>query len=349
TRLSTVPIVRCDRPWAGRAHISLLLRLAVCRVRSASRWTRRSRPLQRNRTATYKSQYGLRLIHCPLTVSVGSVLLFATDSVYECGLVLSADSKMFSGKLLCFGVLAFVVAGTAMADETNQIDVDAIRDRLPANLPIPSMEEVEKMLRDKCNAAGAPADAYDNAKEAAKTFVECGQGLIDIAQFQQEVEAAKPTGDLDTVFNKYCRKRSTLIECVNTLANAVDPCLEAEEKVFKTSGLDIFKNLLNFVCHKDGDQIALFIAEQGPECFLEQKNDLIACVNETFSGYVPETSLTSIPKLVIGPKQCEDFNKLQTCMVRELEQCDESTPANLVESLFRYVRKGSPCANNAGR
>lgn len=254
---------------------------------------------------------------------------------------------MFAKNLLRFALLAFIA--NAIADVSNQIDVDAIRERLPANLPLPSMDEVEKLLRDKCTSAGAPNDAYDNAKSAAQTFFECGQGLIDIDQFQQEVEAAKPTGDLDTVFNKYCRKRSTLIECVNTFANAIDPCLESEEKVFKTSGLDIFKNLLNFVCHKDGDQIALFIAEKGPECFLEQKNDLIACFNNTFSGYVPETTLTSIPKLVLGPKQCEDFTKLQNCMVRELEQCDESTPANLVESLFRYVKKGSPCASNSGR
>lgn len=255
---------------------------------------------------------------------------------------------MFAKNLFRFALLAFIAAN-AIADVSNQIDVDAIRERLPANLPLPSMEEVEKLLRDKCTSAGAPSDAYDNAKSAAQTFFECGQGLIDIDQFQQEVEAAKPTGDLDTVFNKYCRKRSTLIECVNTFANAIDPCLESEEKVFKTSGLDIFKNLLNFVCHKDGDQIALFIAEKGPECFLEQKNDLIACFNNTFTGYVPETTLTSIPKLVLGPKQCEDFTKLQNCMVRELEQCDESTPANLVESLFRYVKKGSPCASNSGR
>lgn len=254
---------------------------------------------------------------------------------------------MFAKKVSCFVLLAFTA--NTIADVANQIDVDAIRERLPANLPIPSMDEVDQLLRDKCTSAGAPSETYDNAKTAAKTFVECGQGLIDIGQFQQEVEAAKPTGDLDTVFNKYCRKRSILIECVNTFANAVDPCLDSDEKVFKTSGLDIFKNLLNFVCHKDGDQIALFIAEKGPECFLEQKNDLISCVNETFSGYVPETNITSIPKLVIGPKQCADFTKLQNCMVRELEQCDESTPANLVESLFRYIKKGSPCANNAGR
>ncbi|XP_052872593.1 27 kDa hemolymph protein [Anopheles cruzii] len=237
----------------------------------------------------------------------------------------------------------------APSDVTNQIDVDAIRERLPGNLPLPSMDEVERLLRDKCESSGAPDGAYNNAKEAGKTFFECGKSLIDIEQFQQEVEAAKPTGDLDTVFNKYCRKRSTLIECVNTFANAIDPCLDADEKVFKRSGLDIFKNLLNFVCHKDGDQIALFIAEKGPECFLEQKDDLIACANNTFSGYIPETNLDTIPKLVIGPKQCEDFTKLQNCMVRELEQCDESTPANLVESLFRYIKKGSPCTNNAGR
>lgn len=256
---------------------------------------------------------------------------------------------MIGAKLSCVAVLLAFVAGMTMGDVSNQIDVDAIRERLPANLTIPSMEEVEKMLRDKCTSAGAPTDAYDNAKEATKTLVECGKGLIDFDVFQQEVEAAKPTGDLDTVFNKYCRKRSTLIECVNTFANAVDPCLESEEKIFKSSVLDIFRNMINFVCYKDGDQIALFIAEKGPECFLEQKDNLIACVNETFSDYVPEITVTSIPRLVIGPKQCEDFTKLKICMVRELEKCQESTPGNIVESLFRYAQKGSPCEKKSGR
>lgn len=235
-----------------------------------------------------------------------------------------------------------------LGDDTNTIDVDKLRQHLPANLQnlsIPDFDEIENALKEKCIKAGGSDDSYEQAKQGVKDLANCIKGLVDVDQFRREVEEAKPTGDLDTVFNKYCRKRNTLLECVNTFSNSMDPCLDDDEERHKSHGVDVFKNLLNFVCHKDGDQIALFIAEKGPECFLEQKDDLIKCVNDTFSGYFKDVdvSSTTIPKLVIGPKQCEDFTKLQNCLVNELEQCEESTPANLVESLFRFIRKGSPC------
>lgn len=44
-----------------------------------------------------------------------------------------------------------------------------------------------------------------------------------------------------------------------------------------------------------------------------------------------------------------DFNSnmdtLQGCVVKSLEKCDESTPANLVESMFKFVRNETPCVN----
>lgn len=251
-------------------------------------------------------------------------------------------------KLVYLLVLAIAAPLIILGDDTNKIDVDKLRQHLPAhlqNLSIPDFDEIENALKEKCVKAGGTDESYDQAKEGAKDLANCIKGLVDVEQFRREVEEAKPTGDLDTVFNKYCRKRNTLLDCVNTFSNAIDPCLDEEEERHKGYGIDVFKNLLNFVCHKDGDQIALFIAEKGPECFQEQKDDLINCVNSTFSGYFKDVDLdtSKFPKLVIGPKQCEDFTKLQNCLVTELEQCEESTPANLVESLFRFVRKGSPC------
>lgn len=76
TFVSAVQLVGCGR------HISLLLRLAgrVClglAVRRAGGSAPKITTLwKRNRTAPYKSQYdtGWRLIHCPLTGSVGSGL-----------------------------------------------------------------------------------------------------------------------------------------------------------------------------------------------------------------------------------------------------------------------------------
>lgn len=145
------------------------------------------------------------------------------------------------------------------ADDTNKIDVDKLREHLPANLQdlqIPSMDEIENAVKEKCIKAGGTEESYEQAKQGARDLANCVKGLVDIDQFRQEVEDAKPTGDLDTVFNKYCRKRNTLLECVNTFSNAIDPCLDDEEEQHKSYGLDVFKNLLNFVCHKDGDQIA---------------------------------------------------------------------------------------------
>lgn len=39
------------------------------------------------------------------------------------------------------------------------------------------------------------------------------------------------------------------------------------------------------------------------------------------------------------------MDKLQICVVEVLEKCEESTPANLVESMFKFVRNETPCVN----
>lgn len=40
-----------------------------------------------------------------------------------------------------------------------------------------------------------------------------------------------------------------------------------------------------------------------------------------------------------------EMTKLQMCIVKSLEKCSESTPANLVESMFKFVRNETPCVN----
>jgi Protein of unknown function (DUF1397) len=35
--------------------------------------------------------------------------------------------------------------------------------------------------------------------------VACVQSLINVTAVQEEIEKAKPTGELDTVFKKYCK------------------------------------------------------------------------------------------------------------------------------------------------
>lgn len=38
------------------------------------------------------------------------------------------------------------------------------------------------------------------------------------------------------------------------------------------------------------------------------------------------------------------MSELQVCVVAELGKCGEPTPANIIESLFEFVRRSTPCS-----
>lgn len=42
---------------------------------------------------------------------------------------------------------------------------------------------------------------------------------------------------------------------------------------------------------------------------------------------------------------CRDMSKLQICVVKELEKCSDPTPANIVDSIFNFIRRVTPCQN----
>lgn len=89
----------------------------------------------------------------------------------------------------------------------------------------------------------------------------------------------------------------------------------------------------------------MFIAEEGPECFSAKQEALQDCFNDTMGKYFNDElpSIENLPTLIIKEENCRDMDKLEICVVKELEKCKESTPANLVEALFRFVRKETPC------
>jgi Protein of unknown function (DUF1397) len=90
----------------------------------------------------------------------------------------------------------------------------------------------------------------------------------------------------------------------------------------------------------------VFIAEEGPECFSSKQEALQDCYQETMGKYTNDDlpTLENLPSLIIKEENCRDMDKLEECVVKQLETCKESTPANLVEALFRFVRKETPCA-----
>lgn len=178
----------------------------------------------------------------------------------------------------------------------SSIDLDKIKEHLPKNneipaslqnVTLPTVDELKRLVKDKCAKVSGGDAAYEAIEHGAVELKTCTSGLVDVEQLQKEIHDAEPKGELDTVFNKYCRRRDTATGCMETFTSLLEPCLQPNEIEAKKTFVNMFKKFLNFVCFKDGDHIALFIAEKGPECFDQRKEDLINCVNSTFTDYIP--------------------------------------------------------------
>lgn len=221
---------------------------------------------------------------------------------------------------------------------------------LPGNLPInmsniPTLEESEKLFKEKCKKMGHP-EAYATALAAKDEVQECVKSLVNVTVLQAEMEAAKPTGDLDIVFKKYCRQSPNLQYCITNFTASIEPCLDEKERENKYLIQNITDSVVKFICFKEGDRIALFIAEGGPECLSANQDAIQSCVNATVMKNMPKDTLSidNMPSLVLGEEQCRDITALQLCVVKSLETCSEPTPANIVDSMFNFVRKMTPCA-----
>lgn len=71
-----------------------------------------------------------------------------------------------------------------------------------AEIALPSLDDVKNLFREKCvNVSGSEA-AYEKAIEGSKQFVQCAAALVNVTELNNEIEAAKPIGELDTVFQK---------------------------------------------------------------------------------------------------------------------------------------------------
>ncbi|CAG9132781.1 unnamed protein product [Plutella xylostella] len=194
------------------------------------------------------------------------------------------------------------------------------------------------MVLAQCQKNKADGSAQQ-VEAAGNDFLKCFGDIIDPKTLRDEIEAAKPNGALDEVFKKYCAKSAQLKTCVHTLTGTISPCLDAgarQHLPLLDNGTD---QLLDFVCYKDGDRIALFIAEQGPECIQAKMPAIRACVEPLLGN---EAQAAQLETLTLN-EQCAKADALFACVVKALEQCDTPTPANMAEALFRFVRKGSPC------
>ncbi|KAJ8920154.1 hypothetical protein NQ315_011814 [Exocentrus adspersus] len=266
-------------------------------------------------------------------------------------------------KVLYQVFLCACIFGYATCQSINDLDVEDVKKKLGDAIPeldgldtsnfntskLPKQEDVENVLKEKCKKQGAE-NAVDKLKDQQDLVKGCVESHVNYTVVIEELEEAKKTGSMDEVFGKYCKKWPSIYSCFDNVTATARLCMDdKEEKAFNKSQ-KILNELQEFMCFKDGDRLAMFVAEGGVECVQEQKEGVQNCINSTVGTRIPDSedfSVTNLPTFLFSAKDCQDFDKIRVCVNNELEKCKDSTPANIVDAFFKFLKKHMPCTPEA--
>ncbi|VVC34729.1 Hypothetical protein CINCED_3A007970 [Cinara cedri] len=182
-------------------------------------------------------------------------------------------------------------------------DFDQFKDTIP-------IDEGERIMKEKCEKNNPNNNnTYNETLEARKELEDCARGIVNITELKNEINVAKPKGDIDMVFKKYCKKSPEFKDCMTNYTSTIDVCLDASEKDTEHILMVVTEALLSFVCHDEGDRIALFYSEGGPDCLMDKKEALQHCLNKSFSKYTPNSepsaNLANLPSFKFEEEQCK--------------------------------------------
>ncbi|XP_065200125.1 27 kDa hemolymph protein-like [Planococcus citri] len=225
---------------------------------------------------------------------------------------------------------------------------------------VPSVRYGEDSLREECEKNGGNG-TYEVALKAYQNMRKCFTGIVSFAELPAKIKKSKPYGELDTVFKEYCSKTLDIRRCVTTYLIAMVPCMDDRHKYIRFHAHEAIESIMDFVCENEGDHIALFMSEKGPECILSKQAGIKKCFDEklpkngsrwkedpinlsqfNFANLTAEDEF-KIKDLGFDLTQCRIAYQLRKCIVEELTTCSGSTPANVVDSMFNLVHTKSYC------
>jgi len=221
-----------------------------------------------------------------------------------------------------------------------------------------AFEGGSEIWEDKCLKFGGQK-ALDDWLKAQEDLIWCVLTNFDVTSIQDEIEAKKATGDLDVVFKKYCgvpvqKTRPCIVDFLESSRH----CLRSKDREGINVTMKMIDAAIDFVCHNSGDRMALFMAEEGIDCLTQRKEAILSCVNKTVpelfktvnnkiqSTYPMRRSVD--PFLVFNQKNCRRGDNLRRCVEKELLQCNDPTPSNVVNAMFIAMWNSTPCKKIMG-
>lgn len=219
-----------------------------------------------------------------------------------------------------------------------------------------------KRIPTKDRICNDSRSAFDVAQTSLQKGSQCWSDIIDNDFLLSDLQRAFETRTLYSFLKKYCPKLHGIGSCVGDYLDSFQQCVDNEESVILNSTKRIVEGVANFVCHRDGERILLFLKENGFECLEEQKENIKECVKSTgitalFDNGNVDIEFTNPdfrPLNIINqiwvpqdysPQECRILVSLEVCVYKMMRQCKDRSPANLISSLVRSVARKSPCWN----
>jgi len=170
---------------------------------------------------------------------------------------------------------------------------------------------------------------------------------VNMERIQEQVDSNKKTGELDEIFSRYCRNEVPVIrECISRFLSVSQFCLVAGERGGLNTSMAMVDAGLSYLCHEQGDRLALFMATQGPKCLLKHREEVLQCVHKAEPG-VAKRERPRMHFYVFQKENCRKGDAIIKCVETSLLKCDDPTPANLVDGLLHAMKASTPCPSSA--
>jgi len=176
----------------------------------------------------------------------------------------------------------------------------------------------------------------------------CLMKNVNLGHIQEEVESHKKTGDLDGVFMNYCRNEIPVIRgCISRFLLVSQSCLVPSERPGLNTTMAMVEGGLSYLCHHQGDRLALFMASKGLECLLNHREEVLQCVHKADREARRDRERPRMHFYVFQKENCRKGDAIISCVETSLLKCKDPTPANLVDGLLHAMKAETPCPSSA--
>jgi len=212
------------------------------------------------------------------------------------------------------------------------------------------MGDANRNWEQRCLSTAGQA-ALDDWLKAQENLLYCVLANFDSKKIETEIEQKRETGeDLSPVFKKYCgepvaKTRPCIIDFFETSRR----CLPSNDKIGLNITVNMIDAAIDFLCHRGGDRLALFMAFDGLSCLQSHRESIFSCIKREVPEMFEHDTLKNADLLIFDHDNCRKFDAIRKCVDHNLKGCAEATPSDIVNSMLMAVRKATPCQQVSSR